>query len=209
MRTNVCACATQKDWSIESVNLFLMDHGEKGMRVMNEFVESLQQALQFEDPKNAIVHYRLLLQETVPCRVEPCPLNIMTCCGMCIRRCRSRCVMDTAQRAYLYVYGYGQQEYSAAILRQYLCQEPDYKALAESVKDFMITSDKYGAKKYLKDEPKWTQLRESSQRFNYAPANDISYDPDTNIYDQLYWPQSGLCPFCIPPIKQKKGKKKG
>ena len=154
-------------------------------------------------------HARALLKERIPFRVDSCNKQAM-CCGSCVRRCRSRCVQDTLHKLYMsaiHVY-MGHVKYEdASLLSQMAFKEltnphTTYETLLDIVN--------YGYTRGLNPEEDWRGSVEDSDilRYMYAPIPEIWYtkkgrivkdcDPETGKYKFIEWPDSGLCPYCMP-----------
>lgn len=154
------------------------------------------------DKSEAIMFYRSVLQRsTIPFRDFECPLKIMTCCGMCIRRCYSRCTQDILHRVWMYINSPTIGDYAASVLKDVCYDNPNYRHVTQLVYEYFNTQHKYNLGEILKEYPKWIIWKEHSHKFNYAPR--VVGDNDVQ-----HWPATGLCPFCIPPTKQKRGRKK-
>lgn len=105
------------------------------------------------------------------------------------------------------MYGYDTTEQTGKYLLDAAQRNPDYDLLVQYVTDYMQVQHKYGIKKWLKDEPLWVQWKENTHKFNYACQTTVKIDPGTRIYLLQHWPQTGLCPFCIPPSKKAAGRR--
>lgn len=112
-----------------------------------------------------------------------CSHGLTGCCGMCTYKCSTRCVWDVRSRLYML-------QHSNENENETLC-----RAIASpSLTYIQGLSIIYQVRKRLSDH-----------KFNYAPRIEIDLtsgryrrDPVTQRLKVLRWPESGLCPWCVP-----------
>lgn len=148
----------------------------------------------------------------IPFRWYGCPKNSLGCCGSCTTPCRNRCPQDVLTRAYLlcaYIYNNPERFNEASTIAQIMYMEltsdtPRYFAIMEMVRDH-IKSGSAGpvdGEIYVPKSNPYT--------CDYAPVIEYEtipgtfgemrkkVDVETGEVAVMYWPNSGLCPFCLP-----------
>lgn len=142
-------------------------------------------------------------QSKVPFRFKGCERHLFNCCGACTRPCHSRCPQDVLQRAYMlcgYIIADPSRYQGAPFLARMLYDE----ITSKEPKYFVIEAMIFDNIKENKNE---------TVQYNYAPefeyeeyfakkSNEFrthkKVSPETGEAAVLYWPRSGMCPFCSP-----------
>lgn len=130
---------------------------------------------------------RILIGSQHVCRTGQCISGGMTCCGMCTRKCPNRCVQDLIHKVCSYIYMGGRDGRYVSKLMEHP-EELSYDLLLETFK--------------------WADTRIA---LNYEPLPALYKHPSTGKTHRLVdtssgaivfrdWPESGLCPFCVPPV---------
>ena len=142
-----------------------------------------------------------------------CPRRANVCCGGCVRKCDSRCVQDMYTKLnILYESEWQKAEYiqvkhpTESSIRAY--KRPTY--LMQLI-DKTLTDPELTYKKlmdFFNDLQRGGLLYE----LNYTPQTLYEYVSETSgrafkkVNKQtgdvaiLYWPESGLCPYCVPNV---------
>lgn len=172
-----------------------------------------------------IVDRREYMLKQTMFRVKKCAKSGMTCCGSCSVRCKVRCPQDVMHRAYLIIIPIkfagpkGSEEQKAAYAKASTMQQmmydeltsehPRYKVIYAMLMDYINPRHN----KQLGDSIKYDYKGyDTPMRFDYSPqieyetyrtfAGHITtrrkVDPETGNIAIRYWPDSGLCPFCLP-----------
>lgn len=144
--------------------------------------------------KEDITTVRIGLDTIVPFRLKNCPQGPLTCCGMCTRMCPYRCVQDVLNKISTYAYSVyvGLVSREEASAKERVCfdllmnPETAYSTLCKA------SDDLYYAE---------TQSKTLNPKgMDYAPTiNRRDYDKETGEIPYVDWPDSGLCPYCVPP----------
>lgn len=150
---------------------------------------------------------RELMQKEIPFRVSECSY-MLGCCGTCTRWCNKRCVQDIMQKLYMkainiYV---GNVEYRDAPLESRIA----YDALMDPSGDYAtllsVINELFHTRTY--SENRREDWNTEYAKYQYAPQTEFTVDsrgrkkakvnPETGEVLMLRWPNSGLCPFCLP-----------
>lgn len=134
-------------------------------------------------------------ESNVPFRVEPCPRNYPTCCGMCTQSCSKRCVQDCMHRMYLYF----QKDVAEWPLELRLLHEAlkfaSYPQIALQIGQICS----YGKNRGLRERimqygiPYVDRHAQQPHKMNYSP--ELVTPGHRELVE---WPSSGLCPYCAP-----------
>ena len=142
-----------------------------------------------------------------PPRVRACPLGIVACCGMCTKKCKSRCLLDTQSRLNFHYLNLKavrelQSNPEPGILEKHLTQLLPYEEACIIIEQ--LISGYHHNRRELKQLGIW----ENPHKFNYAPrvkfhpgTNKPEIDPATGFVRIDSWPNSGLCPHCLPTTR--------
>lgn len=223
-----CLCVhSEKYWDIEnrcarsSVNDYIRERGRVAREIQAE-AEKIDDPEEKRDllatgltnmltlrkyARNDVNESRRELCEKIPFKLAPCG-SPFACCGSCTRDCNKRCVQDVMQRIYFMCnnayLGYEVDKDQQLALKELLNPRVTYEGLLSIVHDKMIKRKN----KRLKEDLQKEVLSENPYIFDYSPtikgkyaengAFIKSYDPDTLLYDIIQWPDSGLCPYCMP-----------
>lgn len=148
-----------------------------------------------------------VINETVPFRGGSCD-RTRKCCGQCVRQCRTRCVQDCLHRLYMW--------------NQAVISTPKYEQDRIPLAIRLIVNQKFETPQQLS----WCVGEILSCRTNKAMAKHVDGDYDSHPYKNEYgpavaidpvtgkrmvnpitgeiklleWPESGLCPYCMPDV---------
>ena len=152
---------------------------------------------------------RAVLQFKIPFRLRVCPIGL-ACCGMCSRTCSCRCIQDVLHKLYIkaapIIYNGVEGDYlmreAYKIIRNPLA---NHLSIME-VFDSMYT--KMGGKPSGKEKNRAKDKRDLM--YDYAPiavgrpnkAGNIMRErnPETGEVLLHNWPDTGLCPYCLPKV---------
>lgn len=126
-----------------------------------------------------------------------CPRRTNVCCGGCVRKCDSRCIQDMYTKLNMLY----ESEKLRTVKPSYLMQ-----LIQSTLTDPELTY------KRLMDFFNDLQRGGLLYELNYTPQTQIEYVSETSgrafkkVNKQtgdvaiLYWPESGLCPYCVPNV---------
>lgn len=147
--------------------------------------------------------------EAVPFRSDECT-RTDKCCGVCTRRCHSRCIQDCLNRLYMWrrmAEATPADQYEQIPLAIRMIVEQDFETLYDlswCVGEIISRESNATLKKYMKEHE--MHPAENPYKLDYAPRYDLDertgkrkIDPNGKI-QILKWPKSGLCPFCLPKV---------
>lgn len=148
------------------------------------------------------------ISEVVPFRGGPCTRSLR-CCGACTRRCKRRCVQDCLHRLYMW------NQLVASTPLEELHQLPlnirlivnqkfeSHEHLSWVVSEIISSSTNTTLKEYMKHES--LRPEENPYKLDYAPQIEVDpstgrriCNPATGELRVAEWPQTGLCPHCLP-----------
>lgn len=167
-------------------------------REMREFYQ--QESLEIDK-------FRIKLVGSLPGRTSPCSRGMNRCCGVCTKICNDRCMYDIASR-----------------IQMYLLQSPDpdsamYRTVVDTMNNRETTylqfcglinqmvSGYFNASK--RKELRKNGIIENPNKLNYSPRLEYEINERTGKVSPkanretgqvcvVEWPNSGLCPFCLP-----------
>ena len=215
----MCCCPRQDTITPQDVHNLLMTPDHQLRNLPQVFADEI-------DGKTPYEIREMFSESNIPFRWTGCPRGDLLCCGCCTRTCDKRCPQDVLCRMYLICghiidapEGERQKRYqeSSVVARmlydEYTSETPRYFAIVAMVNEY--SSPLYN--KRLEE----VILREYSGmdspcKYDYAPQfeyEEVSIqrsngyeetrfrkkiDPATGDARVLYWPRSGMCPFCLP-----------
>lgn len=150
------------------------------------------------------------IEDTIPFRGGTCS-RTMKCCGICTRRCKTRCVHDCLHRLYMWkklVENTPEDELEQIpISIRFIVNQrfESHAQLSWVVGDILSRSCNTVVDQYMKD----AQLfhTENPYKLDYSPQLAVDpatgkriVNPATGELTVLEWPKSGLCPYCLPKI---------
>lgn len=153
---------------------------------------------------------RSVIQDDVPFRISGCSF-MLSCCGMCSRKCDVRCVQDTLHKMYFKAYPVYAGISSGDVLSKVAYQtlmDPNinYATMLEVLYSFSIHDWNEEIEK-IKEE---TNFDSENYKYDYAPRTEVTYDslgrgrkmcnPETGEVLFNSWPDSGMCPYCLPRV---------
>lgn len=160
-------------------------------------------------PLDDIHSIRARLVNEIPFRNRPCPHYFLTCCGSCTKVCNNRCIQDIIHRVHM-MYNSGQQSYPYQLLRK-IAGDPSttYKQYLASVTEIINP----------KTNTELKQFDENPHKLEYAPMYKGATSKKSGLFKKQYdditgqvnlyeWPESGLCPYCLPKVLVNKRKVK-
>lgn len=137
------------------------------------------------------------ISEVVPFRGGACPRSLR-CCSSCARRCKYRCIQDCLHRLYMW--------------RSIVDNTPPERQNELPLDIRLIAHQKFVNADHLRVVVGDLVQHEArkhpgSTKLNYEPSYDVDsqtgrrkVDKDTGFISILEWPQSGLCPYCLPRV---------
>lgn len=168
----------------------------------------------------------MFFESQIPFRWQGCHRGDLVCCGCCTRPCKTRCAQDVLNRAYLICGNIldapedqREQRYKEAstpaqmIYSEWTSSQPRYFAIASMVTE--LSSSRYNEQLNKIIEEVYNNA-DSPYRYDYAPHFELEevfktcpngqierrlrkkVDPITGDASILFWPRSGMCPFCLP-----------
>lgn len=150
---------------------------------------------------------RVKFDGVVPFKIRYCA-NAFKCCGTCMQYCEYRCVQDVLHRFYLWCYGCYTEKESSREIQIMTAKLMDPRVKFEELLDMMYSKISPVVNKRLAKDLREEVLDENPYVLNYEPiipghlSEKGKYvkevDPDTGMYRVIQWPDSGLCPYCMP-----------
>ena len=150
------------------------------------------------------------ISEVVPFRGGPCNRS-MRCCGVCTRKCYTRCVQDCLHRLFMWqktVENTPATEREKLPLNIRLIVNQKFESHAHMswvVGEILSQSSNNSLKEYMKNES--LRPEENPYKIDYAPQVKVDphtgrrlCNPNTGELIVAEWPQTGLCPFCLPDV---------
>lgn len=153
---------------------------------------------------------RSVIQDDIPFRVAGCSF-MLSCCGMCSRKCDVRCVQDTLHKLYLKAFSVYAGISEGDVFARTACQvlmDPNinYATMLEVLYSFSIHDWNEEIEK-LKEEDNFDS---ENYKYDYAPRTEAVFttsgrrqqkcNPETGEVLFTNWPDSGLCPYCLPRV---------
>jgi hypothetical protein len=154
-------------------------------------------------PQGDIFESRLALRQQIPFRVETCTTCPMLCCGQCGKPCPHRCVQYMLHRTWSICSGVN--ENSPKDLQEFkkMAYLPGmtFHHLSELFSQFLTTDHN----RRLKEYPEHPYTQDYAPAFKYtdlvvAGRLKRAVDPETGVVEIYEWPESGLCPYCLPYV---------
>lgn len=148
--------------------------------------------------------------ESIPFRNDRC-VRSMRCCGQCTIRCANRCVQDSLHRVYLWRQMYESMDEETRKnlplgIRMAATQEfTSAEQLSYVVGEILSVASNPELKQYMQD----AGMRADEHPYKMDYAQTYEYDsvtgkrvvnPMTGDLRLVAWPESGLCPYCIPHV---------
>lgn len=150
------------------------------------------------------------ITQVVPFRGAPCKRS-MKCCGQCTRQCSNRCIQDCLHRLYMWRKLYENTPEADRCklplsVRMIVIQEFEtHEELSWAVGDILSRKTNSELKEYMENAS--LRPEENPYKIDYAPQVEVDpssgkrvVDPVTGELHILEWPQSGLCPYCLPRV---------
>lgn len=150
------------------------------------------------------------ISEVIPFRGGPCARS-MRCCGVCSRQCKQRCVQDCLHRLYMWnklveSTPSTEREKIPLNIRLIVNQKFDsHEHMSWVVGEIISQNTNSSLKEYMKNES--LRPEENPYKIDYAPQVEVDpstgkrrCDPATGELCILPWPQTGLCPYCLPDV---------
>ena len=159
---------------------------------------SIQYGMDVKD----IVDVRFNLARYVPFKLGGCNANLR-CCGQCMKRCTKRCVQDVLYRFYMMLNGPDSNVYTIAAKGLQKREHITYEQVRLLVEDQLCIKSHKQLRKYSENFHNVANFAENPYRYNYEPrklmdTNGPVTDPITHEVQLQDWPDSGLCPYCLP-----------
>lgn len=212
----VCCAMVDDSLTIDDLNSFVRDD-KNHLRNLSITYEN---AIKDEDS----YYIREFFNHShIPFRYSKCSYGKMVCCGCCMRECNHRCAQDVMTRVYLMCAPllnctdevekqkrYEQCDLSTKMLyRELLSDHPRFEVLRNVVNLYISRrcspvvkeAESTGVNPY---KLSYAPVIAYETRLVKLPNGEVStrevkvLDPTTGKAKVYEWPQSGLCPFCIP-----------
>lgn len=150
------------------------------------------------------------IADVVPFRNNKCTRSTR-CCGVCTRRCHDRCIQDCLHRLSMWRMLVNstpeeQRDHIPLAIRMIVTQ--DFETLYDlswCVGEILSRSCNTALDKYMTEHDMITP--ENPYKIDYAaqPVTDPAtgrkqVEPRTGRVQLIEWPQSGLCPYCVPGV---------
>lgn len=143
--------------------------------------------------------------EGIPFRKHDCP-RTRKCCGECTRRCPYRCIQDCLNRMYMWRQSFNRPTSRAPEALKLMVNQKFETAedLATAVGDILSVSTNPQLKRYI--EINNISSRNHPYKLDYE--QDYRYDERgrrvvnrvTGEIQLRTWPETGLCPYCLPAV---------
>lgn len=175
------------------------------------------------------------LLTTVPFRNSRERCNVsLRCCGVCTRKCTQRCIQDCLTR--MYMWARIPEESQSLAVKMLLRQAEDWAQSLKSTEgcnvdalcgniswvigNMLSRKTNTEIENYMNENG--LQVYQNPLKMDYSPRVIEEVDEETQRYkrkvdpetgDIMYmnWPESGMCPFCLPAIQKdlRSAKKRG
>lgn len=150
------------------------------------------------------------IQQVVPFRGGPCARSLR-CCGVCSRQCYHRCIQDCLHRVYMWrklVESTPSTEREKLPLNLRMIVSQKFETLEDLswvVGEILSKNTNVALKEYMKNAN--ISPNSNPYKIDYAPQVEVDphtgkrkCDARTGELHILAWPQTGLCPFCLPDV---------
>lgn len=150
------------------------------------------------------------IEQVVPFRGGPCA-RTNRCCGDCVRQCYTRCVQDCLHRLWMWkkmVEATPENERSRIPLAVQLIVNQKFEShrhLSWCVGEILSRKTNMHLKEYM--ERAGLNDLTHPYRNDYAPSVQLDpttgrrmVNPNTGEIKLVKWPESGLCPHCLPNV---------
>lgn len=146
----------------------------------------------------------------VPFRNQECT-RTNRCCGVCTRKCHSRCIQDCLNRLSMWrklVASTSEENLQNIPLAIRLIVTQDFETLYDlswCVGEIISRNTNATLSKYMSEHQMYPA--ENPYKLDYSIQYDYDLatgqrqvEPASGKIKLLDWPQSGLCPFCLPNV---------
>lgn len=153
--------------------------------------------------------------QVVPFRKQLCN-RTHKCCGICTRRCHQRCAQDCLNRLYMWRKTYestpaDQRDKLPLNIRMIAVQKFEtLYDLSWSVSEIISANTNLTLRSYM--DAQNINFINNPYRIDYAPikmldplTGKVLVEDQTGVVQYYKWPQSGLCPYCLPNVTIYKG----
>ena len=145
--------------------------------------------------------------KVVPFRNDECT-RTTRCCGVCTRKCHSRCIQDCLNRLSMWRKFAASTPQENVPLAIRLIVTQDFETLYDlswCVGEIISQNTNAKLHKYMSEHEMYPAENpyklDYSIQYDYDPATGKRrVEPMTGRIKLLDWPQSGLCPFCLPNV---------
>ena len=156
---------------------------------------------------------RAILEQEMPFKTQGC-ITMVGCCGECTRKCKFRCVQDILNKLYtkaINIY-MGYIKYEDAPFENRIA----YDTLMSTQINYETILSVYDSVFSYRTGFKCNKVEDredfdtENYKYNYMPMVDYiitnkgkmrkQTDPNTGRLLIHEWPESGLCPFCLPQV---------
>lgn len=176
-----------------------------------------------EEASSDISTSQMLLKQKYPFRVRFCKYSGIKCCGSCTLTCNERCVQDIYTKLGIYLIEHCSRPYVENITQCDYLTRSIYNLLTntDSTYDQLVAmvNQIIGVRQNATIKNKVTALGLNAKekremnvwRFDYAPQPEYyeigstgkmmrKVDKQTGKIQFRDWPDTGLCPYCLPKV---------
>lgn len=202
----MCMFFPNREWSDREVDAYLRECASKAKNT-GEYTNLLSlKRLGYTDDITA----RLEIDIKRPFRLSTRKSCVSSCCGICTKKCNRRCIQDCLHK--LWIEALSNSKYSEMAM-QILTDEQTTKETIVDATNSIFAGEVHPRREgyEFRDDATPNMLR-----FRYEPvtlyeehperpAHRRRFNPETGQVLYISWPNSGLCPFCMPRVLQSRG----
>lgn len=153
------------------------------------------------------------IASSVPFRGGPCSRSIR-CCGVCTRQCTMRCVQDCLHRLHIWsqmvatAKAEGEEAYMRVPLAIRLIVKKKFSChaqLSDNVGEILSKHTNAQLRRFM--ENAHMRSEENPYKMDYSPqvlldetTGNRAVNSDTGELQFAQWPDTGLCPYCLPNV---------
>lgn len=201
----ICTCFPNELWWDPSGSQALLD-GFVALHAGENFSDYMKGL--FQKGKSDELN-RTELQEVIPTKGKACGY-FGNCCGWCTRTCHQRCVVDILLRCYmLYISAKNvSEDQRDSVQRNIISTIEDPDVTYHSLN--MLISSIIDTTKNTELNRRIVEYGQNPYKFDYSPTvlwEQVSekkwlrkWNKETGDIEYIHWPESGMCPFCIPRV---------
>ena len=150
------------------------------------------------------------IADSIPFRGGACD-RTRRCCGDCVRQCYTRCVQDCLHRLWIWnqlveATPECERDKIPLAIRLIVNQKfESHRHMSWCVGEIVCAAKSTALQQYLERIEATSSSASHPYRSNYAPAEALDprtgrrmVNPETFEIKLLEWPETGLCPYCVP-----------